>query len=126
MARSNPLAVHGLRELNRAFKAAGTEARVELRTELARVAEPVRADAEASARRDITRIGDRWSAMRTGVTQKVVYIAPRARNRGGPKRPNLARLLIGQMEASLERHRADVEHAAERVLDQVGRRFETR
>jgi hypothetical protein len=64
--------------------------------------------------------------MRTGITQKVVYIAPRARNRGGPKRPNLSGLLIGQMEASLERHRGDVLRAAERVLDQVGRRFETR
>lgn len=122
----NPLAVRGLRELNRAFAAAGKEARVELHDDLKRAAEPVRLDAEVLARREITRLGDRWSMMRTGVTQRVVYVAPRARNRGGSKRPNLAGKLMRQaMEPALERNRQNVEQAAERTLDKAGRRFET-
>lgn len=116
-----------MRELQRLFARAGDEARRELRSELRLVAEPVRGDAEALAASSIRRIGIKWSRMRIGVTQKLVYVAPRQRGvkgRGVDKRrrPAFATLLQERaMEPVLRRNEprivADLEGVFERLAE---------
>lgn len=118
--------IKGMRELSAAFARAGKEAQKELRDELAKVAEPIRRDAEQNARAEIARIGPKWSAMRVGVTRRVVYVAPKARGVGrgvgGRRRPNLAPLLMERaMRPALERNRFEVAEAADRALGRVGK-----
>lgn len=121
---SSAVKVRGLRELQAAFKRADKALRVELRDALKAAAEPVRSDAEALARANISRIGSSWWQMRTGVTSKVVYVAPKTRTRT-QKRPNLAALLAGRsMEPALERNRFEVEARVGNALDLVGRAWE--
>lgn len=119
--------VKGLRELNKAFALAGKEAKTEMRSALKDVAEPVRRAAEEKALVQIsgmTKSAD-WSRMRTGLTQRVAYVAPRRRSRGGSKRRNLAPLLLTRaMIPALNENRPRVILAMERVLDKVGKRWE--
>ncbi len=64
--------------------------------------------------------------MRTGITQKLVYVAPRRRGlkQGRGKRPNLAPLMMGRaMEPALEKNRPEVEREIERLLDTVADDF---
>lgn len=120
--------VEGLRELQRAFKRADGVLQHELRDGLRAAAEPVRLDAEREAVQSITRIGVPWSRMRVGVTQKIVYVAPKKRGVKGRdsrlRRPNLFRLLLTAMEVAAGRNQARVTQGLERVLDDVGRSFE--
>lgn len=122
-----PAAVHikGMRELSAAFAKFGKEANGQLREEFAKVAEPIRRDAEQNAQAEIRRIGSKWSAMRVGVTRRVVYVAPKARGVGrgvgGRRRPNLAPLLMERaMRPALERNRFEVAEAADRALGRLG------
>lgn len=125
---ANAISVEGLRELQRAFKRADGVLQHQLRDGLKAAAEPVRVDAERQAVESITRIGVPWSRMRVGVTQKIVYIAPRKRGVKGRdsrlRRPNLFRLLLDSMETAAGRNEARVTQGLERVLDTVGRSFE--
>lgn len=124
------IAVRGLTELQRAFKVAAPEAQRELRKALRLVAEPVKNDAEQLARSNISRIGVPWSQMRVGVTQKVVYVAPKQRGVKSRtdrrfRRPNFFDLLMGRsLEPALERNEARVEAAVQVALDTVGRKWE--
>lgn len=124
------IAVRGLTDLERAFKAAVPETQRELRTALRAVAEPVKNDAEQLARANIRRLGGPWSQMRVGVTQKSVYIAEKqrgvkSRTDRRRRRPNLADLLMGRaMEPALERNEALVGAAIQGVLDTVGEAWE--
>lgn len=124
------IAVRGLRELNRAFALAGKETRREIRAELGQVAEPVRFTATSLARSKIRRIGPKWSIMRTGISQTLVYVAPKQRGvkTRGPdprRRPNLADLLRERaLEPALARHEADIERRFERALDIISREWE--
>lgn len=126
-----PVAVRGLRELNRALRAADKTTRAEFRTGFRKVAEPVRADAERLALSDITRITQPWARMRTGVTTKLVYVAPRQRGIKGRgddprRRPKFADLMMNRALApALERNKGKVEHEIEVLLDHVGEAFET-
>jgi hypothetical protein len=86
--------VTGLRELQRACNASEREVRLGVRAKLREAAEPVRARAEELAVGSIRNIGPVWSRMRVGVTPGAVYVAPRARRRGGSPRPNLGGLLM--------------------------------
>ncbi len=115
--------VHGLRELNRTFKKMGREVQKLARDELKAVGEPVRQDAERLAAAEIRNIGDRWPMMRLGVTQKLVYVAPKARTRGGSPRTNLAGLLLQRaMLPALERNEPQVVAGLERMLDKMADR----
>lgn len=119
----------GQRELVKAFNAAGKATRKELRDELRAVAEPVRADAERLAVEAIPTIGPRWYRMRTGVTQKLVYIAPRERGTKGRgddprRRPNFADLLIKPMEQALKQDEGKVMAGVEAVLDHIATDWE--
>lgn len=124
-----PPAVHvkGLAGLSRACKEAGRDAHGDLKDALKDAAEPVRRDSENLSEANITNIGPKWSAMRVGVTRRVVYVAPKARaigrGVGGRRRPNLAPLLMREMTASLERNKHGVERAAEHMLATLGREW---
>ncbi len=124
-----PVAVRGLRELNQALRRADRTTRAEFRTGFRKIAEPVRKEAEQLALSDITRISEPWSRMRTGVTTKLVYVAPRQRGLKGPnsrKRPKFADLLMNRALApALERKQGEVEHDIERLIDHVADEFET-
>jgi len=127
MPASEAIHVQGLRELQKAFKAADNAEAVELRKALREAAEPVRADAERLASQNIPRIGVPWSRMRVGVTLTSVYVAPRARSGriAGRKRPNLAGLLLGRaMEPALEQNHEQVVHRVDEALLTVGRVWE--
>lgn len=117
-------AVHviGLRELVRACNASEREVRLGVRAKLREAAEPVRERAEALAVEDISNIGEVWPRMRIGVTTSEVYVAPRARRRGGSPRPNLAGLLIREMETALDDRKDVVEGLVEHALDEIADR----
>lgn len=122
--------VRGLRELEKAFKLAGPAANRELRRALREVGEPIAHDAEDLAKANIRNIGDKWARMRVGVTQRVVYVAPRERGRASRanralRRPNLFDLMMGRsMEPALERNLPFVEANVEHALGTVGREWE--
>jgi hypothetical protein len=121
--------VYGFREIQAAGVRAGREIQVGLRGSLREVAEPVRRDVETLASSSIRRIGPKWSRMRTGVTQTLVYVAPKQRGvrTRGPdprRRPNLADLLMDRaMEPALERHEQQLEAVVEQMLDRVAAEF---
>jgi hypothetical protein len=120
---AGPVRLEGFRETSRAFGRMGGEIKREWQQELRAVGEPVRATAQSLAYSEIPRIGRRWGEMRTGVTQRAVYVAPKARGRNPAlKRPNLAPLLMRRaMEPALNRHEQQTVRRVERLLDRVGR-----
>ncbi len=101
----------------------------ELRTELKVVAEPVRREAEELARSSIRNIGDPWSRMRTGVTTRLVYVAPvnrgvKGRGNDPRRRPNLANLLMDRaMQPALNRNQPQIMEGLESMLGRVGAEF---
>lgn len=131
MAETGTIAVKGLRELNRAFKAADHDLSLSLRRDLRQIAKPVADDAQTLARRRIppkdsphrSGIGDRWSEMRVGVTQKFVYVVPKLHGTkyAPAKRPNLVELLLGRaMEPALQQNETRVAAEIGHLLDRVG------
>lgn len=122
--------VKGLRDLQRAFQLADRTLRLELRDGLRDAAEPVRQDAETLAVSSIARVGPDWSRMRTGVTSRLVYVAPRqrgvkGRGRDRYRRRKFADILAGRaMEPALERNVGEVARRLDRVLDRVGKEWE--
>ena len=84
MART--LRVENLEALSKTFKHAPKDVRLAYRAKLRTVGEPVRSAAESLA---VTRIrnlgaGDPWARFRLGITQKLVYVAPRQKGYAGP------------------------------------------
>ncbi len=126
-----PVAVRGLRELNQALRRADRTTRAEFRTGFRKIAEPVRLEAERLALSEITRITEPWARMRTGVTSKLVYVAPRQRGIKGRgddprRRPKFADLMMNRALApALERKKGEVEHDIEKLIDHVADEFET-
>lgn len=123
-----PLVVRGMAEVQRALRHADRDVRLGIRDEYRKVAEPIRSDAETLAGMRIRRIGNTWDKQRTGVTAKLVYVAPKKRGikRGDhpAKRPNLARLMLARAyDPALARNAAFVRRDFERMLDTVARRF---
>lgn len=113
--------MRGLAELNRAFKQVEVGLRTDLRAGLLDAAEPVRTTAEDLAAGNIRNIGGRWSQMKKGATGRIVYVAPRARRRGGSPRPNLGGLLMREaMLPALDRRQREVERKLETLLDRLG------
>lgn len=121
--------VKGLREFQRVMAAAGPEARKELRSTLREVAEPVRVDAETFARTGIRKVGPRWSRMRVGVTQKLVYVAPRERGikRRGPdprRRPKFGDLLERRaMDPAAAKNEREAQRRVEDAFDGLARKW---
>lgn len=122
MPAGSEVRISGLRELNRAMARADRDVKRDFKRTLKEVAEPVRARAEVLAREHISHIGDRWSAMRIGATNSVVYVAPKQRGgRGGPMaRPNLAGLLMDRaMAPALDENAELIEHRVGDMLDAI-------
>jgi hypothetical protein len=126
-----PVAVRGLRELNRTFKHAPKDVRREIRDEYRTVAEPIRSTAATLATSSIRRIGPNWSQMRTGVTQRLVYVAPKqrgvtARGQNPRRRPNLAGLLAERaLEPALAQHGHRIEADFDRMLGRLCHKWGT-
>lgn len=119
--------VSGLRDLERAFARFGEHEKRELTLGLALAAEPVRKRAEELADENIRNIGPEWSAMRTGVTTKLVYVAPRHRRAGRPGyvRPNLAPLLMDRaMSPALEENEPHVAELIDQMLGRLGEEWQ--
>ena len=117
--------VEGLRELNRAFARLGKDANKQMRGELKKVAEPVASDAHQLAASRIRNIGPKWSEMRVGVTQRLVYVVPKQRgrlSRRNPKlkRPNMAPLLMTRaMLPALHENEQRIVQRLENLLDRL-------
>lgn len=123
MPATEGVRVEGLRELNQAFARISKDLAREMRGELRNVAEPVRAEAQQLAAARIRNIGQRWARMRVGVTQKLVYVAPRQRGvrSGARRRPNLAPLLMDRaMQPALDRHAGEVVKRLDQLLGRLG------
>ena len=117
--------VHGLAETQRAFSRANKELSKDLRTSLRKVAEPVRAEAEDRAVREIQNVGRPWSRFRVGVTRSSVYVAPRERGRRSAlRRPNFASLLMDRaMQPALDANANDIEDTLTEMLDDIADRW---
>ena len=126
---AGPIALRGQRELLAALAKADRETRLGVRRELRGVAEPVRREAQTLALSEISGMAKspKWAGMRTGVTRKLVYVAPRqrgVRGRGPGRRPNLADLLmVRAMEPALQHNERRTEAALEEMLDRVADDF---
>jgi hypothetical protein len=126
-----PIVFTGFRELNLAYKEAERDVRLRWRANLRKVAEPVRRDIERLAMSSIRRMpgSPKWSRMRVGVTQRVVYVAPRQRGvkttgRRQYGRPNLGDLLMDRaMQPALERHEEQIFHNVEQLMDRIAADF---
>ena len=116
--------VRGFTELHRALRNADKETRLGIRKVEREAAEPVRVEAQELAAREISHIGTEWAAMRTGITTKLVYVAPRRRRKKGTPRPNLAGLLMTKaMEPALDRHSEQIERSMEQALERMSDNF---
>ncbi len=121
------LVVGGLSDLQKAWKVADRETGKELRKALRDAAEPVRSDAQALAAFRIPKNTPPWEAMRVGVTQKSVYVAPRHRGtrKRSLSRPRFADLLAGRaMQPALDRNIHKVEAKVDDALTTIGRKWE--
>ena len=116
-----PITVVGLRETQAAFAEIAPEFKAGIRDELQQAAEPIKTDATFNAQSAIRHIGPVWSQMRVGVTQTEVYVAPKARRRGGSPRPNLVGLLMDKaMQPALDSNTDGVIAAVEKFTDRLG------
>ena len=82
-AKAQTLRVEGLRDLNRAFERAPKTLKKEWTAGQRKIAEPTRRLAASKAltmARNVPR-SPQWAEMRVGVTQSVVYVAPKERSR---------------------------------------------
>ena len=118
------IAVDGLKELNRTFKLAPKDVRLAYRKEMRTLGDPVKSTAERLVVQRIPRIGPNWSKFRTGVTQTLVYVAPRQRGvkaRGDPRgRPNLGIRLAEEVTGpALEQNKHRIEQDIEDMLDRL-------
>lgn len=94
--------VEGLAQLTKTFQHAPKDVRLAYRKELRTVAEPVRSTAERLATQRIRKNTVKWSKFRTGVSQKLVYVAPRQRGVKSKARDSFRRPKFGILLA----HRA--------------------
>lgn len=113
------IVVSGLEDVNRAFNRIDARLGRSKTNALKKAVEPVRQDAEALAPHVIRNLrrgpgpsGADWSAVRAGVTQKTVYIAPVQRGRNkNKKRPNFKDLVLDRA------WKPAADHNREKVID---------
>ena len=110
------------------FKHADKQTRTEFRAGMRKVAEPVRLEAERLARSDITRITEPWARMRTGMTVRHVYVAPRQKGVRGTDNPKRRRkfadlLMTRALAPALEAKKGEVEGRIERLIDSISDEF---
>ncbi len=125
--------VEGFTGLQRALKRADKETRLGIQKVERAVAEPVKLDAQRLAVTEISglkrtnlRSGGEWGLMRIGITQRLVYVAPKKRGtKTGPrKRPNFAPVLMNKsMAPALERNGPLIVKRMEEALDEMASHF---
>ncbi len=119
--------VKGLRQLQGLLRHTADRADKGLRLELRQLAEPIRSDAESLAVSGIRKVGPRWGKMRVGVTQSLVYVAPKQRGiktRGydGRRRPRFADLMESRaMTPALDRNRDDIARGVDDLFTRIAR-----
>lgn len=113
--------IEGLREFQRNLAKINRGAAGAVRKGLRRAASPVAKHVQTVAVRDIRNVGPAWSRMRIGAPAGQVYIAPRARNRGGSPRPNMAGLLGHSMRSGVRDKRSEFIRDVEREFDDLAR-----
>lgn len=123
------LRIEGLVELNRAFKAAGTDLKKELREQIREAGEPVASKAQVLAKANISHIGrSGWWLMRVGATESTVYVAPKQRGHKGRSslgRPNLKPLLLDKaMIPALESEHNNIVESFNDMLGTIGKDWE--
>ena len=125
---SDTVVTEGFVELSRAFGKVNKQFPKDLRKQLKRAAEPVRADASVLAGMQIRNLGegDPWTGMRTGGGVKLVYVAPKQKGRASRsnprrRRPNLAPHLLKAMQTALERNTTEVARQVDRALENMER-----
>lgn len=140
MARGNvshaTIYVRGLQNVSRGYAKVGTAAKRNLNKRLKEAVEPVREAAQEfgpSRIRNLKRVagpsGSNWSLVRSGATQRVVYIAPveRGRSRNEKKRrPNFKELELGRAyEPALAQNRSEVVDRFGRIFDDIQHAWRT-
>lgn len=120
-------------DIRRAFRRARDEVSAGARTELIAFARPVANEAAVRATREITGIAREkqaptWAAMRVGVLNNAVYIAPvrrgrRSRRNQAIRRPNLKPLLLTQMEIAAVANEPKLRARYEKLVDKGARAF---
>jgi hypothetical protein len=113
--------VQGLRDFYRALGTLERGTQAALRQGLLEGAEPVRVRAQSLAASQIRNMTSDWSKMKVGATAAaLVYVAPKARRKGGSKRPNLAGLLMKRaMRPALRQKQHEVERAVARAMSKA-------
>ena len=128
--------VRGAKELEAAFLEMRREVLLGLRTEILSIAEKVKDDAHRRSNVDIGNMPDspRWAEFRLGVTTTshfgalaaiglgaaatpMIYIAPKARRRGGSPRGNLAPLLQNVMQSAADAHEEELWAGIEALIN---------
>lgn len=121
------LAVKNLQALNKTFSKAPRETRLALRREYRTIAQPVQRTAESLAATRISHLaaGSPWARFRLGITQKLVYLAPRqkgVRGRGKRRRSKFGGLLMSRaMEPALRLNEERVTRDFEDLFDRLTR-----
>jgi hypothetical protein len=136
MARlENPVIVSGFTQLERDLKATSPLMLKAMRTGLTLAMQPIKKDADALARSQISGMKRAkqkpppWSEQRIGQTTKEVYMAPtekgaRARQSSSLRRPNFAALMLGRSyDPALESNRVQVLNTVDNVIGTVTRTF---
>lgn len=93
------------------------EVLLEIKPALLRAADVVKSDSHYRADDEITNIGAPWSEFKIGATVKGVYVAPKRRNRGGTRRPNLAGLLRTVMQEAVDANAEHVQAELDAMID---------
>lgn len=132
MPGAGAIEVGGLRDLVRTFRELEPALARAWRAELLAVAEPVKVRAQQLAGLEITNLLSPtaevdWWEMRVGVEARdgVVYVAPKQRGikQGAGKRPNLAGLLLAQMDRALDENVPVIEARVELMVDGLIERY---
>lgn len=121
----------GFQDMARAFNKTARESKTMFRSTMREIAEPVRAGAERLAVQEISHIGPLWPQMRTGLTTRSLYVAPKQRGRFARKNPRrYARPKFGDelmdkaMAPSLAAHEPLIADRAGNALDKLLDRWE--
>ncbi len=122
------ITVDGWRELQRDFAKADKDSQKEMKALVRQVAEPVKADAQGFAAERIPTVTLPWATMRVGVTQKLVYVAPKQRGARGvtnPKRrPKFGTLLaVRAMQPAATKNQPLLEARTAHLFDEIARRW---
>lgn len=112
----NTMIIHGYQDLQRAFRQVDKDVRLGLRRQLREAVEPVKQTAHVYAQGRIRNMTDPWAQFRVGITQRLVYVAPKQKGRnkrGGNqrlRRPRFGDLLMTRaMEPALDANKQQVE-----------------